>query len=135
MAKIYKIRGMRTIVIFLPCFLWAIQVLEQPFYTTTDIKTRMTIIKLGEGSVLAYSPIAATGECLALAQSLVGKLPTDVIMQNNAIDHTIFLDSWRQGAPHSQIWSVDSKRDSGNVLMLYAMRFLCGLCGTYDVGV
>lgn len=87
---------------------------EQPFYTTCNIKTRMTIIKLDADNIILYSPIAATEECLELVKSIVGCLPTHVVMQSNAIDHTIFLSGWRDVlVPAAQILAVAPSAPTG----------------------
>ncbi|KAM3570749.1 hypothetical protein VYU27_007197 [Nannochloropsis oceanica] len=78
---------------------------EQPFITTTNIKSRMSVFKSGS-SIVIYSPIAATPECLDMVKQTAGGLPTHIIMQSNAVDHTLFLEGWRKAIPSAQILNI-----------------------------
>lgn len=92
---------------------------EQPFITTTNIRTRMSVFRTADKSIVIYSPIAATPECVELVKSLTGgALPSYIIMQSNAIDHTIFLDSWRKAVPSAQVFAVNPSTADGDLPLL-----------------
>jgi hypothetical protein len=97
------------------------------FYTTTNIKTRMTLLDLGKDVLLLYAPIAATPECVEMVMSVSkGRLPTHIIMHSDAIDHTIFLPGWRRAAPQAQILAVKPDAREGD-LPLVAVDASSGL--------
>lgn len=76
----------------------------------------MTLVDMGKDALLLYAPIAATPECVAMVVSKTGgRLPTHIIMQSNAIDHTIFLPSWRRAAPQAQILAVKPDASRGDL--------------------
>lgn len=76
----------------------------------------MTLIDMGKDALLLYSPIAATPECVAMVQRVTrGRLPTHIIMQSDAIDHTIFLDGWRRAAPRAQVLAAKPDASKGDL--------------------
>ena len=77
----------------------------------------MSVFKAGQATVI-YSPIACTPECLDMVRQAAGGLPTHIIMQSNAIDHTIFLDGWRKAVPSAQILAIDPATNLGDLPLL-----------------
>lgn len=82
----------------------------------------MTVMALSPSTIVVYSPIAATKECLEKIKAVTpsGKLPTHIIMQNDAVDHTLFLKGWRDAVPSAQILAVKPSTVHGDQPLLTA---------------
>ncbi len=93
---------------------------EQPFITTTNINTRMSVFKAGPAAIVVYSPIACTPECVEMVHQAAGGMPTHILMQSNAVDHTLFLDGWRKAVPTAQILAVNPATNRGDLPLLDA---------------
>lgn len=84
---------------------WTFDQLQGIFYVVTPI--RMTVIKLDEGGLLVYSPVAPTRECLRLLNELVavhGTVKYIVLPTISGLEHKVFVPPFARRFPKAQIY-------------------------------
>lgn len=70
---------------------------------TTTI--RMTVIKLQNGELLVYAPIAPTRECVHLVKELDAPVK-HIILTTHAYEHKIFISPFQRRFPEAQVYVV-----------------------------
>lgn len=70
---------------------------------TTTI--RMTVIKLQNGELLVYAPIAPTRECMHLVKELDAPVK-HIILTTHAYEHKIFISPFQRRFPEAQVYVV-----------------------------
>ncbi|MBP0006411.1 MAG: DUF4336 domain-containing protein [Cyanobacteria bacterium SBC] len=84
---------------------WTFDQLQGIFYVTVPI--RMTVIKLDEGGLLVYAPVAPTRECLRLVNELVAKygdVKYIVFPTSSGLEHKVFVGPFARHFPHAQVY-------------------------------
>ncbi|MEL6461089.1 MAG: DUF4336 domain-containing protein [Cyanobacteria bacterium J06621_15] len=85
--------------------IWTFDQLQGIFYVVVPI--RMTVIKLDEGGLLVYAPIAPTPECIRLVEELVaehGKIKYIILPTISGLEHKVFVGPFARHFPDSQIF-------------------------------
>lgn len=86
---------------------------EQPhglLYAVVPI--RMTVIKLKQGGLLVYCPIAPTPECVKLMRELEarhGEVKYIIHSTSSGLEHKIFVAPFARRFPQAQIWCAPSQ--------------------------
>jgi hypothetical protein len=86
---------------------------EQPhglLYAVVPI--RMTVIKLLQGGLLVYCPIAPTQECVNLVRELEnnhGKVKYIIHSTSSGLEHKIFVGPFARRFPTAEVWSAPSQ--------------------------
>ncbi|MGB6301411.1 MAG: DUF4336 domain-containing protein [Rivularia sp. (in: cyanobacteria)] len=84
---------------------WTFDQLQGIFYVVVPI--RMTVVKLSEGGLLVYAPIAPTPECIRLVEELVaeyGKVKYIILPTVSGLEHKVFVGPFARRFPDSQIF-------------------------------
>ena len=84
---------------------WTFDQLQGIFYVVVPI--RMTVVKLSEGGLLVYAPIAPTPECIRLVEELVaahGKVKYIILPTISGLEHKVFVGPFARRFPDSQIF-------------------------------
>ncbi|MGK7898386.1 MAG: DUF4336 domain-containing protein [Xenococcus sp. (in: cyanobacteria)] len=84
---------------------WTFEQIQGIFYVIVPI--RMTIIKLEEGGLLVYAPVAPTRECLRLVQEVVaqhGEIKYIILPTISGIEHKVFVGPFAQKFPTAQVF-------------------------------
>ena len=84
---------------------WTFDQLQGIFYVVVPI--RMTVVKLEEGGLLVYAPIAPTPECVRLVEELVaehGKVKYIILPTISGLEHKVFVGPFARRFPDSQIF-------------------------------
>ena len=71
-----------------------------------QVPVRMTIVKLSDGGLFVYNPIAATPECLSMVKELVkehGPIK-HVVLGTVAIEHKVYAGVFAQKFPSAKVW-------------------------------
>lgn len=84
---------------------WTFDQLQGIFYVVVPI--RMTVVKLKEGGLLVYAPIAPTPECVRLVEELVashGRVKYIILPTISGLEHKVFVGPFARRFPDSQIF-------------------------------
>ncbi len=84
---------------------WTFDQLQGIFYVVVPI--RMTVVKLEEGGLLVYAPIAPTPECVRLVEELVaehGRVKYIILPTISGLEHKVFVGPFARRFPDSQIF-------------------------------
>jgi len=85
--------------------IWTFDQLQGIFYVVVPI--RMTVVKLDEGGLLVYAPVAPTKECLQLVQELVaehGDVQYIILPTISGIEHKVFVGPFARCFPKAQVF-------------------------------
>lgn len=85
--------------------IWTFDQLQGIFYVVVPI--RMTVVKLYEGGLLIYAPIAPTGECLKLLQELIiehGDIKYIILPTISGLEHKIFVGPFARKFPKAKVF-------------------------------
>ncbi len=85
--------------------LWTFEQIQGIFYVVVPI--RMTIVKLEEGGLLVYAPIAPTRECLRLVNEIAaahGEVKYIILPTVSGIEHKVFVGPFAQSFPKAQVF-------------------------------
>ena len=85
--------------------LWTFEQIQGIFYVVVPI--RMTIVKLEEGGLLVYAPIAPTRECLRLVNEIAvahGEVKYIILPTVSGIEHKVFVGPFAQRFPKAQVF-------------------------------
>lgn len=96
-------RTLRTEVV--PDWVWTFDQIQGIFYVVVPI--RMTVVRLEEGGLLVYAPIAPTPECLRLVQDLVdqyGPVKYILLPTVSGLEHKVFVGPFARRFPAAQIF-------------------------------
>jgi len=81
--------------------------LDQKFgILNVQVPQRTVIVRLKEGGLFVYNPVAATQECLGLVQELVDKYGPvkHVVLGSVALEHKVYTGVFAQKFPEAQVW-------------------------------
>ena len=84
---------------------WTFEQIQGIFYVIVPI--RMTVIKLEEGGLLVYAPVAPTKECLRLVKELVaqhGEIKYIILPTISGIEHKVFVGPFAQQFPTAEVF-------------------------------
>ncbi|MEO1378184.1 MAG: DUF4336 domain-containing protein [Cyanobacteria bacterium J06635_10] len=85
--------------------IWTFDQLQGIFYVVVPI--RMTVVKLNEGGLLVYAPVAPTPECVRLVEELVaehGEVKYIILPTISGLEHKVFVGPFARHFPNSQIF-------------------------------
>ncbi|MEA5595043.1 DUF4336 domain-containing protein [Rivularia sp. UHCC 0363] len=85
--------------------IWTFDQLQGIFYVVVPI--RMTVVRLNEGGLLVYAPVAPTPECVRLIEELVaehGKVKYIILPTISGLEHKVFVGPFARRFPDSQIF-------------------------------
>lgn len=85
--------------------IWTFDQLQGIFYVVVPI--RMTVVKLDEGGLLVYAPVAPTKECLQLVQELVaehGDVKYIILPTISGIEHKVFVGPFARCFRNAQVF-------------------------------
>ncbi|MGF1674924.1 MAG: DUF4336 domain-containing protein [Rivularia sp. (in: cyanobacteria)] len=85
--------------------IWTFDQLQGIFYVVVPI--RMTVVKLNEGGLLVYAPVAPTPECVRLVEELVaehGKVKYIILPTISGLEHKVFVGPFARRFPDSQVF-------------------------------
>jgi hypothetical protein len=71
-----------------------------------QIPLRMTVVKLSDGGLFLYNPVAATPQCLDMLKSLIndhGPL-RHIVVGSVALEHKVYAGVLAQKMPNAQVW-------------------------------
>eukprot|EP00850_Spirogloea_muscicola_P000792 SM000003S11037 [mRNA] locus=s3:495764:497502:+ [translate_table: standard] len=74
-------------------------------FVIVDVKLRMTVVKLDDGTLWLHSPVALTGEVLAALMTLGGPVG-HIVSGNNFLEHSIFASSYAKAFPGALLYSA-----------------------------
>lgn len=103
-----KRRTLRTEVI--KDTLWTFDQLQGILYVVVPI--RMSVVKLEQGGLLVYSPIAPTPECIRLLQELVavhGDVKYIILPTVSGLEHKVFVGPFARRFPLAQVFVAPSQ--------------------------
>ncbi len=84
---------------------WTFEQLQGIFYVVVPI--RMTVVKLEEGGLLVYAPVAPTIECLRLLRELVaqyGDVKYIILPTISGVEHKVFVGPFERKFPQAQVF-------------------------------
>jgi hypothetical protein len=90
--------------------IWTFDQLQGIFYVVVPI--RMTVIKLEEGGLLIYAPVAPTSECIRLVKELVikyGEVKYIILPTTSGLEHKVFVGPFARKFPQAQIFVAPSQ--------------------------
>ncbi|QDL09346.1 hypothetical protein DP113_16775 [Brasilonema octagenarum UFV-E1] len=85
--------------------IWTFDQLQGIFYVVVPI--RMTIVKLDEGGLLVYAPVAPTNECIRLVNELVaehGDVKYIILPTVSGLEHKVFVGPFARCFPNAQVF-------------------------------
>ena len=85
--------------------IWTFDQVQGIFYVVVPI--RMTVVKLAEGGLLVYAPVAPTSECLELMNELVithGDVKYIILPTISGLEHKVFVGPFARAFPQAQVW-------------------------------
>lgn len=85
--------------------IWTFEQLQGIFYVVVPI--RMTVVKLQQGGLLVYAPVAPTKECLRLVNELVtehGEVKYIILPTISGLEHKAFVVPFARNFPNAQVY-------------------------------
>ena len=85
--------------------IWTFEQLQGIFYVIVPI--RMTVVKLEQGGLLVYAPVAPTLECLRLVNELVakhGEVKYIILPTISGLEHKVFVAPFARKFPQAQVF-------------------------------
>ena len=85
--------------------IWTFDQMQGVFYVVVPI--RMTVVKLKNGGLLVYAPIAPTPECIRLVNELVaehGEIKYIILPTVSGIEHKVFVGPFARNFPTAEIF-------------------------------
>ncbi len=89
----------------IPGNIWIFEQLIGIFYVVVPI--RMTVVKLDQGGLFVYSPVAPTRECVRLVHNLVsqhGEIKYIILPTISGIEHKAFVGPFARRFPRAQVF-------------------------------
>nr|WP_199307487.1 DUF4336 domain-containing protein [Coleofasciculus sp. FACHB-501] len=90
--------------------IWTFDQLQGIFYVVVPI--RMTVVKLDEGGLLVYAPVAPTPECIRLVKELVaehGDVKYIILPTISGLEHKVFVGPFARCFPLAQVFVAPSQ--------------------------
>ncbi|MGH2415080.1 MAG: DUF4336 domain-containing protein, partial [Microcystaceae cyanobacterium] len=85
--------------------IWTFDQLQGIFYVVVPI--RMTVVKLDEGGLFVYAPVAPTSECIRLVNELVaehGDVKYIILPTISGLEHKVFVGPFARCFPNAQVF-------------------------------
>ena len=85
--------------------IWTFEQIQGIFYVIVPI--RMTVVKLEDGGLLVYAPVAPTLECLKLVNELVaehGEVKYIILPTISGLEHKVFVAPFARKFPQAQVF-------------------------------
>jgi len=85
--------------------IWTFDQMQGIFYVVVPI--RMTVVKLDEGGLLVYAPVAPTPECIRLVNELVaeyGDVKYIILPTISGLEHKVFVGPFARYFPQAQVF-------------------------------
>ncbi|NMG08972.1 hypothetical protein DP117_19565 [Brasilonema sp. UFV-L1] len=85
--------------------IWTFDQLQGIFYVVVPI--RMTVVKLDEGGLFVYAPVAPTSECIRLVNELVaehGDVKYIILPTISGLEHKVFVGPFARCFPKAQVF-------------------------------
>ncbi|UKO95991.1 DUF4336 domain-containing protein [Nostoc sp. UHCC 0870] len=85
--------------------IWTFDQMQGIFYVIVPI--RMTVVKLDEGGLFVYAPVAPTPECIRLVNELVaehGDVKYIILPTISGLEHKVFVGPFARCFPHAQVF-------------------------------
>jgi hypothetical protein len=89
---------------------WTFDQLQGIFYVVVPI--RMTVVKLSQGGLLIYTPVAPTPECIRLVKELVakhGEVKYIILPTISGLEHKVFVGPFARYFPNAQVFVAPSQ--------------------------
>jgi len=96
-------RTLRTEVV--PNTIWTFEQVQGILYVVVPI--RMTVVKLDQGGLLVYAPVAPTPECLCLMRELIGEhgeVKYIILPTISGVEHKVFVGPFARKFPNAQVF-------------------------------
>ncbi|MGD1874652.1 MAG: DUF4336 domain-containing protein [Mastigocoleus sp.] len=90
--------------------IWTFEQLQGIFYVVVPI--RMTVVKLDEGGLFVYAPVAPTPECIRLLEELIaehGIIKYIILPTISGLEHKVFVGPFARHFPESQVFVVPNQ--------------------------
>ncbi len=91
----------------IPGQVWTFDQYQGIFYVVVPI--RMTVVRLSQGGLLVYAPVAPTPECVQWMRALEqqhGSVRHIVMTTATGIEHKVFVGPFARRFPQAQVWVV-----------------------------
>lgn len=85
--------------------IWTFEQVQGILYVVVPI--RMTVVKLSQGGLLVYAPVAPTTECLELLNELVaahGEVKYIILPTISGLEHKVFVGPFARRFPQAQVF-------------------------------
>jgi hypothetical protein len=85
--------------------IWTFDQLQGIFYVVVPV--RMTVVKLEEGGLLVYAPVAPTPECVNLVRELVaehGEIKYIILPTISGLEHKVFVGPFARKFPQAKVF-------------------------------
>ena len=85
--------------------IWTFEQVQGILYVVVPI--RMTVVKLVDGGLFVYAPVAPTAECLQLVNELVaihGDVKYIILPTISGLEHKVFVGPFASQFPQAQVW-------------------------------
>lgn len=71
-----------------------------------QVPIRMTVVKMSDGGLFVYNPVAATPECVNLLKELIQKYGPikHIVIGSVALEHKVYAGVLSQKFPKAQVW-------------------------------
>jgi hypothetical protein len=106
LVPIYPYRDRRTLrQEIVKDLIWTFDQVQGILYVMVPI--RMTVVKLSEGGLLVYAPVAPTPECLQLMNELVavhGEVKYIILPSSSGLEHKVFVGPFARFFPSAQVF-------------------------------
>ena len=90
--------------------IWTFDQIQGIFYVVVPI--RMTVVKLEEGGLLVYAPVAPTGECVRLMRELEakhGEVKYIILPTISGLEHKVFVGPFARFFKKAQVYVAPSQ--------------------------
>ncbi|MDA0266204.1 MAG: DUF4336 domain-containing protein [Cyanobacteria bacterium] len=90
-----------------PETIWTFEQVQGIFYVVVPI--RMTVVRLAQGGLLVYAPVAPTPECVQLMRQLearYGAVRYILLTTATGIEHKVFVGPFARCFPQAQVYSA-----------------------------
>lgn len=90
--------------------IWTFEQVQGIFYVVVPL--RMTVVRLAEGGLLVYAPVAPTAECIRLLRELEAKqgaVKYIILPTSSGLEHKVFVGPFAHYCPQAQVYVAPSQ--------------------------
>lgn len=89
--------------------IWSFEQVQGVIYV--HVPVRMTVVRLDDGGLFVYAPLAPTAECLRLLAELEAEVGPvrHILLPTLAIEHKSFAGAFAAQRPYAQLWVAPSQ--------------------------